>query len=419
MNSSTRLYERLEQIPQDPSDPESLEELVVCAFGAFERYYVCWRNRGGEYKQGINTSPITHSSLTKFVDGYDLPPSLHEWLFPSEGSSRDFPSLQVVFGRGDEYFASDKNGKLENKEPEIKKPVPRSESPEKLDKPILRRSRTLSFIRPPSDPAAKSFIPALDAHPHRETLSRPPSMTINPQYSITSAPQPPSSRPSSIATPTNSQPSSRPLSVSSARALSEPSSNPYSPVLDTPIKESPTMSPTPRQSQTQSRRPLSMSFNPSAFPRIIEEDKFRSPDARKRDSGHCTCGCHIPSQVQPPRPIYADASMQTDPSPPPSPERKRRPPKSLRVDITSDASTSSSASSASAQSSIYDIETPMTEILPAPNPVMMGRMLSYFNNPGYRLGDSLSSSLVYVQYQPMEVYQEKWSSPSMGRRQTV
>lgn len=52
MNSSTRLYERLGQIPQDPEDPESLEDLVVCAFGAFERYYVCWKTRGGDYRQG-------------------------------------------------------------------------------------------------------------------------------------------------------------------------------------------------------------------------------------------------------------------------------------------------------------------------------------------------------------------------------
>ena len=52
MNSSTRLYARLGEIPQDPEDLESLEDLIVCAFGAFERYYVCWKTRGGEYRQG-------------------------------------------------------------------------------------------------------------------------------------------------------------------------------------------------------------------------------------------------------------------------------------------------------------------------------------------------------------------------------
>jgi hypothetical protein len=59
MNSSTRLYARLAEIPQDPSDPECLDDLVVCAFGAFERYYVCWRNKAGEYRQGLSTPYIT------------------------------------------------------------------------------------------------------------------------------------------------------------------------------------------------------------------------------------------------------------------------------------------------------------------------------------------------------------------------
>lgn len=52
MSSSARLYERLDQIPNDPEDPESLEDVIVCAFGAFERYYVCWKTRGGDYRQG-------------------------------------------------------------------------------------------------------------------------------------------------------------------------------------------------------------------------------------------------------------------------------------------------------------------------------------------------------------------------------
>ena len=56
MSSSTRLYERLGQIPTDSDDPESLEDVVVCAFGAFERYYVCWKTRGGAYRQGVLVS---------------------------------------------------------------------------------------------------------------------------------------------------------------------------------------------------------------------------------------------------------------------------------------------------------------------------------------------------------------------------
>ncbi|KAF2036599.1 hypothetical protein EK21DRAFT_42668, partial [Setomelanomma holmii] len=116
MDDSTRLYKRLGEIPEDPQDPESLAELLVCAFGAFERYYVCWKTKSSEYRQ----------------DGYDLPQALKDWLYPNNGTSRDFATLQVVFGRGEEYFASDKNGKLEYKEPEVKKAA---EDEEKTDRP--------------------------------------------------------------------------------------------------------------------------------------------------------------------------------------------------------------------------------------------------------------------------------------------
>lgn len=55
MDASTRLYKRLGEIPEDPNDPESLDDLIVCAFGAFERYYVCWKTKGGEFRQGAHT----------------------------------------------------------------------------------------------------------------------------------------------------------------------------------------------------------------------------------------------------------------------------------------------------------------------------------------------------------------------------
>jgi hypothetical protein len=63
MSSSTRLYERLGQISNDPDDLESLEDVIVCAFGAFERYYVCWKTIGGAYRQGTLTSLIPFLNL--------------------------------------------------------------------------------------------------------------------------------------------------------------------------------------------------------------------------------------------------------------------------------------------------------------------------------------------------------------------
>ncbi|KAF2460438.1 hypothetical protein BDY21DRAFT_268556, partial [Lineolata rhizophorae] len=100
--SSIRLYKRLDALSSNPNDPECVDEVLVVAFGAFEKYYICWRNRAGQYRQ----------------DGYGLPERLRSWLFPVDGPPRDYATLQVVFGRGDEFFASDRNGKIENKDPQ-------------------------------------------------------------------------------------------------------------------------------------------------------------------------------------------------------------------------------------------------------------------------------------------------------------
>jgi hypothetical protein len=69
-------------MPTDPADPESLVELVVVAFGAFERYYVCWRNQAGQYRQGrmvsllfrlvlwgLTTSQTAMGSQMRYING--------------------------------------------------------------------------------------------------------------------------------------------------------------------------------------------------------------------------------------------------------------------------------------------------------------------------------------------------------------
>ncbi|KAF2261977.1 hypothetical protein CC78DRAFT_583079 [Lojkania enalia] len=353
MSSSTRLYERLGQIPQDPSDPESLEDLVVCAFGAFERYYVY---------------------------GYDLPQSLHEWLFPTDGSTRDFATLQVVFGRGDEYFASDKNGKLEQKEPEVKKPENLAEPSDKFEKPAFRRSRTISFMRPASDSAVKP--PAVDT----PAIGRPPSLSVS------------------------SQPSSRPQRISIARPTSDPLFNPPTNLIhEAQLRDSYIDSPTPVPARPK-RRPLSMSFNHDTFPKIVE-GKALTP-SRGQAPPHCSCGCHT---ATPTKPRYADASMQTDPEP-----ALRT---ALRIDTTMSSETSSLFSHAY-DSSIPDTETPLSdaEMFSGPPPVVMGRMMDYFNNPGYRLGDSLSS--MYSARQPVYYedeygYEADWDQVAMDKLQAV
>lgn len=65
MDASTRLYRRLAEIPEDPEDPESLDDLIVCAFGAFERYFVCWKTKGGVYKQGELDVPVSRGRVRR------------------------------------------------------------------------------------------------------------------------------------------------------------------------------------------------------------------------------------------------------------------------------------------------------------------------------------------------------------------
>lgn len=138
-----------------------------------------------------------------------------------------------------------------------------------------------------------------------------------------------------------------------------------------------------------------MSFNPSTFPKIVEGRTLSSGNTYQSNNAHspCTCGCH-----DKPKPVYADASVQTEPE---SPQRT-----ALRIDTASDFSSFPSYSN---RSSALDVQTPLSEpeLVQGPNPVFMGRMLDYFSNPGYQLGDSLMSSYYY--YQQPVYYEEEVS----------
>ncbi|CAI6316843.1 unnamed protein product [Periconia digitata] len=391
MTSSIRLYERLDLIPQDPKDPESLDDLIVCAFGAFERYYVCWRNKAGEYRQGRSTLMYTKCRMiNQFVDGYDLPPALQEWLWPQDNTTRDFASLQVVFGRGDEYFASDKNGKLEYKEPEKKSP----ETTE--DKPGLRRTRTMSLFRAAPDTTTKPSAATVDdASPDRrssatsQSESRPPSMSFSTRSMSDSS--------------FISHPSSRSPSISSMASTVETLATiPSRPTSDADLKplepksfvsaEDPLAATTALRLKRRSR-PLSMSFKPSTTPRIAEGRTLSSETAATSltpetflqanlpvTSAHCTCGCHAnpqPVVSRPTPPSYANASVQTSPIPSP---------------MHTVASTIQPYSNyASATQDTDEIEENYYDA-PVANPFPMGSMMAFFSKPGYQLGDSLRRS---------------------------
>lgn len=113
------------------------------------------------------------------------------------------------------------------------------------------------------------------------------------------------------------------------------------------------------------------------------------PKPPTRPPDRCTCGFH------PPKPVYADAGIQTDPLP--SPPRT-----ALRID-TVNAPFPYYSNTSSAQ----DIETPLDDYYEGPvgpNPVLLGRMLDYYSKPGYQLGDGLSSGY-YAYQQQGEVQQ--------------
>ncbi|XP_014552588.1 hypothetical protein COCVIDRAFT_109941 [Bipolaris victoriae FI3] len=378
MDASTRLYKRLGEIPEDPNHPDSLDDLIVCAFGAFERYYLCWKTKGGEYKQ----------------DGYGLPPALKDWLYPNDGTTRDFGSLQVVFGRGEEYFASDKNGKLEYKEPEVRKPAP-ADDEEKHEKQALRRSRTVSFLRPLSETSVRSDSVMSETRQSKRSssissqrASRPPSLSYtnsrtNSDISllgdtIVEGQASQSVRPSYLsqwsAMAPNVKEEEHELSPKNqAGRQFESNLEKEQEYIQTESLATPTMPPQPQTTPTTNTRP--------------EPTPTQPPRTTIPSPSHCTCGCH-PS---PPKPAYTNATTQTTPLPSP------RCNPSLSIDPTPSYWQTQPAY----QPPISHDEYYYEEDDYAAPPVLMGRMSSYFSKPGYQLGDSLFSG-----YHPIN-----WGAP--------
>ncbi|PVH74896.1 hypothetical protein DL98DRAFT_18034 [Cadophora sp. DSE1049] len=86
--------------PSALKELENVKDIICVAFGAFDRYFISWEDMDGEFHQ----------------ESHKLPSALHKWLFFTDGNqasqTRDIPTLQVSFGSNDEFFASDKNGKI-------------------------------------------------------------------------------------------------------------------------------------------------------------------------------------------------------------------------------------------------------------------------------------------------------------------
>ncbi|KIX02208.1 uncharacterized protein Z518_08147 [Rhinocladiella mackenziei CBS 650.93] len=91
---TTDVYTRFSAL----ENSEHVSKIVVYAFGAFDRYYICWMEKSGTYHQ----------------ERQGLPKRLDEWLFPADGTTRDLPTLQVSLGHNDEFFAFDKFDRISN-----------------------------------------------------------------------------------------------------------------------------------------------------------------------------------------------------------------------------------------------------------------------------------------------------------------
>jgi hypothetical protein len=122
--------------------------------------------------------------LTCFVntESQKLPKCLHKWLFPPDGQTRDLPTLQVSLGSNNEFFVSDKLGKLSSRDPCCQageeRPPPRMAQ---VARNVIRtKLYTVSNPTLPDDLHSKPTLPViqrrrtlLDGEPSPRSDSRP------------------------------------------------------------------------------------------------------------------------------------------------------------------------------------------------------------------------------------------------------
>ena len=311
----------------------------------------------------------------------------------------------MVFGRGEEYFASDSNGKLEYKEPEVRK-LAEEEQKEKVDRYSMRRSRTVSFLRPLSQTSVRSDGVGTDAFSmHRRAsssisshrASRPPSLSDSTTGSEASLEQ---------NGEYHAQRSAQGAYASLfSRAKTEPQATESVEVKNTSIPQRfsrPQANPSAQNTGPSSTQALSpdREANQPAFTTIPEEQTEKNPPTAN-NTPHCTCGCHSSPLPRPPQPTYTNASVQTDPPPPPT-----------KTPLRIDTFTASNWGDSAPRALSYDVYTPNFDDGAGAVPFSMGRMTNYFSKPGYQLGDSLSNGYRYFE-QPVYQYQDEFGEEAL------
>lgn len=326
-----------------------------------------------------------------WLDHHGLPTRLHDWFYPTDGTTRDWVSLQVVFGRGEEYFASDRHGKIEHKDPDARKAV---EDGEKTDRGVLRRSRPASFLRRRlSETSVRPDSTAISS----QRPSRPSSLVCSRTKLHVSMLSQSNSRPSS--TTSSANPWAAPYSPSwhlapghhsaqTAYGLSDESMdesmirtgksparhNSFHPEFQDEVRDI-FASPVHMSSSSTTTTPQEARYPPPSQT-LLPLKILYSPT---KETPPCTCRCYAHAP-QTPSPTYTDSSAQTEPTSTPCTAQPR--PHCLNT------STHPSTCKAQKRRTLAALDTSgsATQLSPL---AMGGLMHNYFGNPGYQLGDSL------------------------------
>ncbi|KAK7753823.1 hypothetical protein SLS62_004189 [Diatrype stigma] len=334
----------LKSIGDSSTESEGIAELVVTAIGTGGRHYLCWKTPSGSYRQ----------------HHHGLPSALEEWLFPADGSTRDFETLQVILSGENTFWASDRHGEIKS----------RASDQERR----LRRATTINSMTPTTESKRWTGY-VVGMSPDNAERKRSTTLPSMPPVSdqTTEVPAGPRSR-----------------HIRSLSSTDGPHRAPHEELG--PLKECP--SPLP-----QGPAPL--------------EPEHTQPSRNSQ----CSCGCHegVRRSGQPPlespadaphkkaRPVYADAGIQTDDdysTKHPSKASTRHEDGVQRVYGRQRRARSTEPSSgfefqpdtySSQRASLYSSGSWESDRSSwyLPNPVMMGRMQDYFRSTDYYLGDSL------------------------------
>ncbi|KAI1345886.1 hypothetical protein F5Y01DRAFT_299294 [Xylaria sp. FL0043] len=340
-------------------EDEEVAELVVTALGTSGTHYMCWKTNLGEYRQRSQ----------------GLPAQLQEWLFPANGTTRDFATLQVILLGGDAFWASDKNGEIRNDDHSAPKQLRRALT-FNGDSLLHTRPRRLSRgrdIEQDSERPRSSTLPA--------DLSRESAVTrrqLIPLLSHSRAPSLDKQRLApSVPVVFRRQGRTSPIRP---RSIDTTSINGELGVL----KEQPT--PRPSMKIPSSLEPR---HSMPGYSDYVKRDEI---DIQKT----------APASIVHRRPNYVDSGVQTDPEPTPNHEPQKCKCQIRDYNTQRDSAVSLGLSTNSyVHSRRFSFDTPITRpdsglfepswATPAveANPIIMGRMQAYFRSSNYVLGAAL------------------------------